>query len=308
MDHSFVETSPSFRTTETKISKIESEGEPTRVCLRRTLFPSQTRSDRMHSIIRPSTSTCCLRNTAWAAFGIALLSVVTLLNLGCRIQRNAIQDPVSAQVAEDNSAWAAPYFVSHRPRRVLILHSGREQPLKEFPRQLAEAVAAECRYQRLFEVIVPYRLECATSIDEIQRGIFLEHELVRLAKQHNADAILIFRVNEFRFHSPMQVSATFAMIDAREAIMTYSQDEVWNLGEQTTFANFESFLCARSGGADESLLVRPDSVSPKFRGIYRLGCRFDDEAGRAIVDDWRKPDGCMTPSVEPGAEFTARQN
>ena len=151
--------------------------------------------------------------------------------------------------------WAAEPELAHNfPRKVVILNSETMQSVPEIPKQFAIQLAAELKTQRLFDVVVPSNFQCRTTIDEISSGRFDAREIVQIALQHNADAVLVFRVNDFKSYQPMKSNITVALLDAREAVLSFAADGVWDLSDPATFENFDRFLQYRSGGTNQSYL------------------------------------------------------
>ncbi len=201
---------------------------------------------------------------------VIFLPLFVVLNVtGCHFLNpcEPIPDIVVPRLVNSFRWGASPNFQQFPPRKIVVLNSQPGRSSSELPHQFAENLSAEFKAKGLFDVVVPHTMECNTTIDEIAQGRFDERELVEIATFYNADAILIFRINEFKYYPPMQANITVGILDAREAVLGFAADGFWDLSEPETYQNFSDYLNYRRGGQDASHL-RVQQQSPSSFSSY----------------------------------------
>lgn len=185
-----------------------------------------------------------------ASLFFALACVASLAITGCRVGTPLVSTEAAPEVSTVD--LGSDYLKSHPPGRVVLLHSGSLLPSEDFKRQLAQSLGMHVRNFQTFELVIPQRLGCQTSLDEILRGTYRENELISIARSYNADAVLLYRVNHFQFYEPMQTSVSAALVDMNESVVTFAVDQSWNAAAQPTCHQFESFVLSHAPTESES--------------------------------------------------------
>lgn len=210
---------------------------------------------------------------AHTALLLALTAV--LFVSGCKpflcIRRN--QQTVVAPAAPDptpSNAFVSPLYSRLRPHRVAIITPSNR--MHEFHEQdkFAHALKVGLRKHGVFEAIVGAEVPC--NLNAIQSGNFDEQQLVALANQYNVDAILYCDVNHFSAYDPLQASVALSIVDARESVVLFCSDGVWNTREPGTRGGFESFLY--QNGDEYSVDMRLDSPTEFMSYVADSTARF----------------------------------
>ncbi len=139
--------------------------------------------------------------------------------------------------------FVSPLFVSHRPRRVLILESGQTPGQYQETQNLITEFASQLRRTGIFEVVAPPGERLFVHSDNILQGQFDEREIARLSRQYNADSIALVRINEFRAYSPMRASVTMAIVDSNDSVATFAIDGTWDTTRPATQSEFRRYVC-----------------------------------------------------------------
>ncbi len=180
----------------------------------------------------------------WAPLLLTVLMLVT----GCYSFHGQVECNTEPFLLENFRVSFHPEFPQRVPRRVLLLNSGFATNDNETIDLFAKSLADKLKGEGLFEVMTP-AVQCHTTIDEILAGRFNEAEIIGLARQYNADGIMLFRINSFKFHSPMAVNASVGLVDPDETIVMFAADGVWDLTDESTSQNYTAYI--RSQMRDE---------------------------------------------------------
>jgi len=140
------------------------------------------------------------------------------------------------------SSFKSPQIQLSRLRRVVLVASGPSYGNYNESNKMIGELAAKLRANGLFDVITTNQVQQHSSIDTILQGRFDERELVRLSRQHNADAIGFVRVNELRGYAPMRTAITVAIVDCNESIVAYAADGNWDVAHLPTKNAFQQHV------------------------------------------------------------------
>ena len=210
-----------------------------------------------------------------AKTALLLLLGVVLFASGCKpflcIRRNrpvvvapALPDPTPS------NAFVSQLYSRLRPHRVVIVTPSNR--MHEFHEQdeFALALVAGLRKHGVFEAVAGAEVPC--NLNAIQSGNFDEQQLVNLANQYNVDAVIYCDVSQFSAYDPLQASVALSIVDARESVVLFCSDGVWNTREPETRSGFEMFLY--QNGDDYSVETRLDSPSEFMSYVADSTARF----------------------------------
>jgi hypothetical protein len=114
-------------------------------------------------------------------------------------------------------------------RRVVIVPLWNESSEPTASRQIAEVLCAELQTLGHFEVLIAC-LECPPEWSRGVRvsGRFDEIQLVELANEYHADAVLCGAVTHYHAYAPPRIGLSLRMISTAEGIVIASLDGLWD--------------------------------------------------------------------------------
>ena len=148
-----------------------------------------------------------------------------------------------------------------------MVASGRSNGSYRTHQKIITELAAQIRGQAQFEIVAPRDRYLQGHSDNILEGKFEEAELVRIAREFNADAVLLIKVNEFRPSPPMRANLSIAILDANESVVAFGMSSVWDLANMNTKQAFEQFLYNTSSGSANEGNLHLQSPNQLFRFI-----------------------------------------
>lgn len=123
-----------------------------------------------------------------------------------------------------------------------MLAAGQTKGSYNETQKLISLLASKIRAAGAFEIITPPNERLHLFYDDILKGRFDEREIAELARRYNADAIGLVRINDFRAYAPMRSSATMAIIDSAETIVTFAVDGSWDTADPGVNRQFQNYV------------------------------------------------------------------
>ena len=163
------------------------------------------------------------------------------------------------------NAFVSDLYAKLKPRRAVIVTPHNRNAL--FPEQtrFAEALAVALRRKGVMEAVVAAPTKC--SINAIQSGRFDERQLVRVAAEYNADAVLYCDVTNFSAYAPLSASVSLSLVDARESVVLLSTDGGWDLRSPDDAHQFRSLLIQSGDQAEVEMKFNSPSEFMTFIGL-----------------------------------------
>lgn len=177
-------------------------------------------------------------------------------------------------------------------KRVVLLPLANQSTYEHAAVELQSNLAAELQRAGYFDVVmIPRDDYTVTAQDVFTRGTFDEIELLRVAREHDAQAILFANITQYHPYAPPRVGLSLLMVCPGEGVAIASADGLWDAREQATakqaFAYHQQVLSWKQGllGIDR-VLESPD--------VYqRFVCQ-------QIASSLRPPDAAIPMPVIPG--------
>jgi len=151
-------------------------------------------------------------------------------------------DPGLSSEVPTYSMYVSPHFDTNKPRRIVMLAAGQTKGSYNETQKLISLLASKIRAAGAFEIITPPNERLHLFYDDILKGRFDEREIAELARRYNADAIGLVRINDFRAYAPMRSSATMAIIDSAESIVTFAVDGSWDTADPGVNRQFQNYV------------------------------------------------------------------
>ncbi len=157
------------------------------------------------------------------------------------------------------SAYRDPSLDSAGMRRVVVLPTENETSLVQVDRRFREALATELRALGLFEVIAP----SVEAFGCFPRHVLAQGELppelvLQMARQFNADGLLLSSLKEYRPYQPPRIAATVHLVSTRDAVTLVSVDGTWDARDAAVGAYAQQY--ARQVSLPGGPAVPPDAV------------------------------------------------
>ena len=171
--------------------------------------------------------------------GSVRLWVGTLcLCLGCAHSRSSDTVPAVAPFQQ----FIAPNLDWSTVQRVVLMPLANQSAFPRVAEELQTNLAAELQRAGRFDIVVATHDDPgARSHDVFARGQFDEIELLRIAREYQAQAVLFGTVTQYHPYSPPRVGLSLLMISPGEGIVIASSDGLWDGREAGTAAQAKNY-------------------------------------------------------------------
>ena len=172
-----------------------------------------------------------------------ILMLVLATVWGCAHKRQ------QQQAAARMQATPAPYqqFVAQNfdwssVQRVVLMPLANQTAYPKATEELQANLAAELQRSGRFDIVVATRDDPGARAQDIFRGgQFDELELLRVAREYQAQAVLFGNLTQYHPYSPPRVGLSLLMVSPAEGVAIASSDGVWDAREATTAAQAQTF-------------------------------------------------------------------
>jgi hypothetical protein len=162
------------------------------------------------------------------------------LCLGCSHKKVEVAAPVDPAPFQK---YIATNFDWSSVKRVVLMPLANQSAFEHASDELQANLAAELQRAGRFDVVVATLEEpAARSRDIFSRGAFDELELLRIARNHDAQAILFGMVTQYHPYSPPRVGLSLVMISPAEGVAIASADGLWDARELSTSRQAQAYL------------------------------------------------------------------
>jgi hypothetical protein len=205
--------------------------------------------------------------------------VLALMLTGCLLSGCAWFDTPAAKSDAPCTRYCAKSFQWKSINRVVILPLGNESPHPHAAEEIRVALAAEFQILGKFEVIMAPE-DAAAPIARTLRvhGQFLEAEVLRLAREYQADGVLIGSVSQYNPYTPPYVGLTLQLIVPAESVVVAEVDGFWDARKKEIAVDAHAFNEAFHPFKVDLLSPNLDLLSPHL--FQRYVCA---QAARALL-------------------------
>src|SRR5258708_27853327 len=152
---------------------------------------------------------------------------------GCLFPGCAWFDTPTAKPDAPCTRYCAKNFQWKSINRVLILPLGNESPHPHAAEEIRVALAAEFQILGKFEVVMAPEDAAAPVARTLRvRGQFLEAEVLRLAREYQADGVLIGSVSQYNPYTPPYAGVTLQLIVPAESVVVAEAYRFWDARHQ----------------------------------------------------------------------------
>jgi|GEM_PF-1473664 len=120
-------------------------------------------------------------------------------------------------------------------QRVVLMPMANLSPYPQAGKELLNNLATELQRAGRFEVVVAtHDDQCVQSQDVFMSGQFDELEVLRVAREYNADAVVFSQVTQYHPYSRPRVGLSLLMVSPAEGIAIASTSGLWDARETST--------------------------------------------------------------------------
>ena len=165
------------------------------------------------------------------------------------------------------SRYRAAHFDWNSVRRILLMPLDNESAEPRAADEIRNALAAVLQSTGRFEaVIAPLEARLACSEAVRVGGRFDEAEMLEIAVQHQADAILCGAVTQHRSYAPPRIGLSLRLVSTAEATVIASVDGLWDAGDE---AIAEQARCYHDQTATETPSLLGSEIILASPHLYR---------------------------------------
>ena len=156
---------------------------------------------------------------------LRLLCGLLCLNLGCAHDRPAPPIAPFQQFVSPNIDWSSV-------KRVVLMPLANQTAYPNVAAEMQRNLAAELQRAGRFDIAVATREDPgARALEIFAGGQFDEVELLRVAREYKAEAVLFGQVTQYHPYNPPRVGLSLLLISPAEGIVIASSDGLWDARE-----------------------------------------------------------------------------
>ena len=208
-------------------------------------------------------------------------------------------------------------------RRIVLMPLANQTAYPHVIDEMRDNLAAEIQRAGRFEIVVAtYDDPGARSHDVFANGQFNELDVLRVAREYSADAVLFANVTQYHPYSPPRIGISLLLVSPAEGVAIASLSGLWDAREANTAAHAQTYFkqtqnWSRSLLGSERVIESPD-VFQRYVCQQVSVALYPSAAGATDVTGGQmgfpmRPDGMMPtdeqypvggdpPAVPPSAQ------
>lgn len=233
-----------------------------------------------------------------------ILGMWLSLHLGCahhpQVQTAAPPCPPPAPFQQ----FVAPNFDWSTVKRVVLMPMANQSAFAHASVEIQANLAAELQRAGRFDIVVATTEDPGGRARDIfLRGAFDEMELLRIAREYDAQAVLYGNVTQYHPYAPPRVGLSLIMICPAEGVAIASADGLWDARELTTAKQAQSYLQQnlswRQGLLGLDRPMQSPDVYQRFVCEQVASSLMPPEAGMPMPGQGMPGQGTPTPMTPP---------
>ena len=225
---------------------------------------------------------------------IVITALVLCLTTGCVQTKPKL--PEMIHVEAPFQRFVAPNFEWSQIRRIVVMPFANQMSAG-FPKigdELQAGLAAEMQRAGRFEVVVATRIDPAVRAQDLfQTGQFDELEVLRIAREYQADAVLFANVTQYQPYVPPRIGLSLMLIFPAEGTVIASASGLWDAREATTAAQAQAYF-KRTQNFPRSLMGA-ERVTESPNVFQRFVCQQIAVSMTPTMNNCAIPSGAMLP-------------
>lgn len=236
---------------------------------------------------------------------------------GCLRQKCKV--PVVNQVVAPYEQFVARNFDWSTVQRIVIMPLANQTPFPRVGDEMQSNLAAELQRAGRFEIVREANEDLgARAADVFASGRFNEIEVLRIAREHQADAVLFANVTQYHPYARPRVGLSMLLVSPAEGIAIASLSGLWDAREATTSIQAQAYFrqsqnWPRSLLGTDRVFESPDvfqrfvcqqiagSFAPSPDGLGAIGTMLPPQIVMP-VDGTMQPGMELPPSPPPALE------
>ena len=170
-----------------------------------------------------------------------LLGPIVIFHSGC-VRHRPVETVMPTEPAPFQQ-FVAPNFDWSTVKRVVLMPMANQTAFAQVSVEMQQNLAAELQRAGRFDVVLETQEDSVVRSREVfARGSFDELELLRVARDHDAQAILFGLVTQYHPYPPPRVGLSLIMISPAEGVAIASADGLWDAREVETAHQAKTYL------------------------------------------------------------------
>ncbi len=166
---------------------------------------------------------------------VCVIALAFSLTSGCLHTKASL--PAFTHVVAPYQRFVAQNFDWSSVQRVVVMPLGNQTAYPRVGQELQANLAAELQRAGRFDIVVATRDDPgARSQDVFRSGEFNEIELLRIAREYQAQAVLFANVTQYHPYAPPRIGVSLLLVSPAEGIVIASTDGLWDAREASTSA------------------------------------------------------------------------
>ena len=169
---------------------------------------------------------------------VCILALVLAIGWGCAHKQTAVVPPLPApyqQFVAQNFDWSSV-------QRIVLMPLANQTAYPKVSDELQANLAAELQRAGRFDIVVATRDDPGARAQDVFRGgQFDELELLRVAREYQAQAVLFVNVTQYHPYAPPRVGMSLLLVSPAEGVAIASADGLWDARETTTALQAQTF-------------------------------------------------------------------
>lgn len=205
-----------------------------------------------------------------------LLPFILLATTGCAFFGGPESVPEAEHIA---AAWRSPTIDGHKIRRVVVVPFQDLTGHPEAARAVQQSVIDEIQRLQPFEIFHANNERILTREEEehfLNAGTIDKEALVRVSREHHADAVLYGAVTRFRAYEPMLVGLKLNLVSAGAGDVVWSVSALFDAGDAQCARDVHNWF---ANHADQR-------TGANWRTTLLSPARFSSYASSRVVATW----------------------
>jgi hypothetical protein len=160
--------------------------------------------------------------------------------VGCAHKKVQVAEPTPPAPFQQ---YIATNFDWSTVKRVVLMPLANQSAFEHASNELQANLAAELQRVGRFDVVVATDEDPAQRAKDVfHRGAFDELELLRIARNYDAQAVMFGMVTQYHPYAPPRVGLSLIMISPAEGVAIASADGLWDARELSTARQSQAYL------------------------------------------------------------------
>ena len=176
-------------------------------------------------------------------FTVGILCLALLIFGGCARKAAVVTaPPTAASAPAPYQQFVARNFDWTSVQRVVLMPLANQTAYPKATEELQANLAAELQRTGRFDIVVATRDDPRARAQDVFRGgQFDELELLRVAREYQAQAVLFGNLTQYHPYAPPRVGLSLLMVSPAEGVAIAAADGLWDAREAITAAQAQTF-------------------------------------------------------------------